>query len=175
MEHWAKFFFCKNLPRNMFKTFLDTFGDDFGHFWNFDVFQTFLKFFEVSSLHGKLGKSFQKYRPKTCSKHIWTILGSILGIFVILRIFRLFSKLRSLEPPWNTGQKFLLEKFAAKHARSKHIWIRLEMIFGYFWNFENFLIFMKIFEVSSLHGTLGKKFFEKFAPKHVQNTFGHFW
>ena len=90
-------------------------------------------------------KKFQKYRPKTCAKHIWTILVSILGIFVNLRIFRLFSKFRSLEPPWNTGQKFLLEKFAAKHARSKHIWIRLEMIlaifgilkiFWFLWNFS---------------------------------------
>ncbi len=33
--------------------------------------------------------------------------------------------------------------------------------FGLFWNFENFLIFSKIFE--------------KINPKHVQNTFGHFW
>ena len=48
--------------------------------------------------------------------------------------------------------------------------------FGLFWNFENSLIFLKIFEDSTLHGTLGKKnFFEKINPKHVQNTFGHFW
>ncbi len=57
--------------------------------------------------------------------------------------------------------------------------------FGHFWIFENFLIFLKIFEDSTLHGTLGKKkfsmehwannFFEKNTPKHVQNTFGHFW
>ncbi len=48
--------------------------------------------------------------------------------------------------------------------------------FGNFWIFENFLIFLKIFEDSTLHGTLGKKFFsKKLHPKHVQNTFGHFW
>ncbi len=48
--------------------------------------------------------------------------------------------------------------------------------FGHFWIFENFLIFLKIFEDSTLHGTLGKSFvFEKNTPKHVQNTFGHFW
>ncbi len=48
--------------------------------------------------------------------------------------------------------------------------------FGLFWIFENFLIFLKIFEDSTLHGTLGKSFvFEKNTPKHVQNTFGHFW
>ena len=54
-------------------------------------------------------------------------------------------------------------------------------MFGDFWerfwafkNFENFLIFKKIFENSTLHGTLGKKKFEKFAPNYVQNTLGYF-
>ncbi len=48
--------------------------------------------------------------------------------------------------------------------------------FGHFRNFENFLIFLKFFEDSTLHGTLGKNFFfRKITPKHVQNTFGHFW
>ena len=47
--------------------------------------------------------------------------------------------------------------------------------FGLFCNFENFLIFLKIFEDSTLHETLGKKNFEQINPKHVQNTFGHFW
>ena len=33
--------------------------------------------------------------------------------------------------------------------------------FGYFWNFETVLIFLKIFEDSTLHGTLGKKNLKK--------------
>ena len=40
--------------------------------------------------------------------------------------------------------------------------------FGLFWNFEEFLIFLKIFEDSTLHGTLGKK---KFSKKLTQNMF----
>ena len=48
--------------------------------------------------------------------------------------------------------------------------------FGHFWSFQNFLIFLKIFDKSTLQGTLDKKnLFEKIAPKHIQNTFGHFW
>ena len=47
--------------------------------------------------------------------------------------------------------------------------------FGLFWIFEMFMIFLKIFEESTLHGTLGKKNFEINSPKHIQNTFGHFW
>ena len=67
---------------------------------------------------------FRKNCPKTCSKHVWTLLGTILGIFEFLKFFD----------------------------------------------------FLKFFEDSTLHGTLGKIFFfEKITPKHVQNTFEHFW
>ncbi len=111
----------------MFKTRLDTFGNDFGHFWIFEIFLIFLKIFEDS-----------------------------------------------LDRPWNTGQKFFSKKSPENMFKS-----RLDTFgndFGHFRNFENFLIFLKIFEDSTLHGTLGKSFvFEKNTPKHVQNTFGHFW
>ena len=49
-EHWAKKY-SKILPQGMFKTRLDTFGNDFGHFWNFETFLIFLKIFEDSTLH----------------------------------------------------------------------------------------------------------------------------
>ncbi len=45
----------------MFKTRLDTFGNDFGHFSIFENFLIFLKIFEDSTLHGTLGKkNFRK-------------------------------------------------------------------------------------------------------------------
>ncbi len=72
----------------MFKTRLDTFGNDFGHFWIFEKFLIFLKIFEDSTVHGTLGKNFfRKNHLKTCSKHVWTLLGTILGILGILKIF----------------------------------------------------------------------------------------
>ena len=37
MEHWTIIFFEK-YPQNMFKTQLDNFGNDFGHFWDFEKF-----------------------------------------------------------------------------------------------------------------------------------------
>ncbi len=40
----------------MFKTRLDTFGNDFEQFSNFEKFLIFLKIFEDSTLHGTLGK-----------------------------------------------------------------------------------------------------------------------
>ncbi len=81
--------FSKKSPENMFKTRLDTFGNNFGHFRNFENFLIILKNFEDSTLHGTLGKSFvfEKKHPKTCSKHVWTLLGTILGSFGFLKIF----------------------------------------------------------------------------------------
>ncbi len=72
----------------MFKTCLDNFGNDFGHFWIFENFLIFLKIFEDSTVHGTLGKKFfRKNHLKTFSKHVWTVLGTILGILGILKIF----------------------------------------------------------------------------------------
>ncbi len=84
----GKNFFSKKIPQNMFKTHLDTFGNDFEHFWIFENFLIFWKIFEDATLHGTLGKTFfRKNYPKTCSKHVWTLLGTILGIFGFLKIF----------------------------------------------------------------------------------------
>ena len=110
----------------MFKTRLETFGNDFRHFCIFENFFDFLKTF------------------------------------------------RSLNPPWNTGQKNFSKKCTPKHVQN---------IFGHFceqfWaflgKFENCSTFRKHLEDSTLHGKLGKKNFGKIIPKHVQNTLGHFW
>ncbi len=224
MEHCAKNFFEK-LPENMFKTRLDTFGNDFEHSWNIEIF-LFLNFFEDSTLHGTLGKIFfRKNYPKTCSKHVWTLLGTILGIFGFLKIFWFFWKFSKTRPSMEHWAKNFFEKITPKHVQNTfgHFWERF-WAFLEFWKFFDF--FLKIFEDSTVHGTLGKIFFrkknypktcskhvwtllgtilgiflflknfwffwkfsktrpsmehwaknfsEKITPKHVQNTFGHFW
>ena len=114
----------KNFPQNMFKTRLDTFGNNFEHFWKFDIFKVFFENFRSLEPPWNTGHEiFQKNCPKTCSKHIWTLLGTILGIFGFLRLFQLFSKFRGLDPPWKTGQRFS-KKFAPKHVQNT---------FGHFW------------------------------------------
>ncbi len=80
--------FSEKLPQNMFKTRLDTFGNDFGHFWNFENFLIFSKIFRRLDPPWNTGQNFfRKNYPKTCSKHVWTLLGTILGIFRFLKIF----------------------------------------------------------------------------------------
>ncbi len=72
----------------MFKTRLDTFGNDFGHFSIFENFLIFLKIFEDSTPMEHWAKTFsEKNYPKSCSKHVWTLLGTILSNFRILKIF----------------------------------------------------------------------------------------
>ncbi len=134
MEHWAKNFFEKS-PENKFKTRLDTFGNDFGHFRNFENFLIILKIFEDSTLHGTLGKSFvfEKKHPKTCSKHVWTLLGTILGSFGFLK-FLIFLKIFEDSTLHGTlGKSFVFEKNTPKHVQNTfgHFWER-------FWAFLDF-------------------------------------
>ena len=66
----------------MFKTRLDSFGNTFGHFWNFEKFSIVLKSFEDSTFHGKLGKTFsKKFDPKQVQntfgyfwEHFWAFM-----------------------------------------------------------------------------------------------------
>ena len=72
----------------MFKTRLDFFGNDFGLFWNFENFFDFFENFRRIDPHGTLGKNnFRNNYPETCSKHVWTFLGTILGFFGFLKCF----------------------------------------------------------------------------------------
>ncbi len=73
----------------MFKTRLDTFGNDFGHFSIFEFFFNFFCFF--------------------------------------------FENFRRLDRPWNTGQNFFSKKTTPKHVQNTfgHFWER-------FWAFFDF-------------------------------------
>ena len=101
----------------MFKTRLDTFENTFGHFWNFE--NIFCENFRKLDPPRNTGqKKFRKVCPKTGSKHVWILLGTILGIFGILK--KKLENFRKLDPPWNTGHKI----FSKKSPYNR---------FGYFW------------------------------------------
>ena len=81
MEHWAKKSFSKNSPQNVFKTRLDTFGNDFGPFWNFEkIF--FWKFSKTRpSTEHWAKKIFGKFDPKQVQntfgyfwEHFWAFM-----------------------------------------------------------------------------------------------------
>ncbi len=93
----------------MFKTRLDTFGNDFGHFWIFETFLIFLKIFEDSTVHGTLGKKFfrknSKFQkcPKSFPKVSKRVLNMFLGCF--------FSKTKLLPSvPWRVDSSKIFKK-----------------------------------------------------------------
>ena len=141
MAHWAKKI-SKNVAQNMFKSGLDTFGKDFGHFCNFKKFLIFLRIFEDSTHQGTLGKKiFRNNYPETCSKHVWTVMGTILGLFGILENFWFFWKFSKTRPSMEHWAKKFFEKIAQNMFKT-----RLDSFgndCGQFWNFESFLIFWK--------------------------------
>ena len=79
----------------MFKTRLDTFGNDFGHFCNFEKFLIFLKISEDSTLHGKLSK--KNFSKKINPKHVQTTFGHFWERFWALlqfgKVFDFFLKI----------------------------------------------------------------------------------
>ena len=91
----------------MFKTRLDTFGNDFELFWIFEMFLIFLKIFEESTLHGKLSKkNFSKKLTQNMFKTRLDTFGNDFGHFCNLeKFFHFFENFRRLDTPWNTGQK----------------------------------------------------------------------
>ena len=111
-------------------------------------------------------KIFRKKFPKTGSKQVWILLGTLLGIFGILK--KNFLKIFENSTLHGTlGINFFRKNYPKTSLAS------FGNTFGHFWNFEN--IFLKIFVDSTFHGKLGKNFPKKFAPKHVQNMFAYFW
>ena len=168
--------FSEKLPQNMFKTRLDTFGNDFVQLWNFEKFLIFWKHFEDSTIHGTLGKNFfRKNSPKTCSKHVWTIWERFWAFLEIWKIFSFFTKtFRRLDTPWNIGQKIFSKKLPRKHVQNTFGRF-LGTIFGIFGNLKFFWFFENISKTRPSMEHWAKKLFGKITSKHVQNTFGHFW
>ena len=166
--------FPDKLPQNMFKTRFRTFGEHFWAFLEFWNFFDFWKHFEDSTLHATLGKkTFRKNYPKTCSKHVWTLLGTILGILENLKFFWFFENISKTRPSIEHWANKIFQKSTPKHVQNTFGQFGYD--FGRFWNFEFFLVFLKTFRrLEPPWNNEQKNFFEKITPKHVQNTFGHF-
>ena len=175
MEHWAKRTFSKKItPKHVQNTY--------GHFWEqFCAFLDFWKLFDFLKKFRRLDlpwntgqKNFEKITPKTCSKHVWTLLGTNLGIFGLLKIFGFFGNISKTRPSMEHWVKKVYERVTQKHVQNTfgHFWER-------FWAFLDFRKFFYFFEnISKTRPSMehwAKKVYEKITQKHVQNTFGHFW
>ncbi len=110
----------------MFKTRLDSFGNDFGHFWIFENFLIFLKIFEDSTVHGTLGKNFfSKKSPENMFKTRLDTFGNDFGHFRNFENFLIILKIFEDSTLHGTlGKSFVFEKNTRKHVQNT---------FGHFW------------------------------------------
>ena len=156
----------------MFKTRFDTFGNDFGNFWNFSIFLIFWNHFKDSTLHGTLGKKiFEKFTPKHVQnvfRHFWERFWAFLEFW---KIFDFLKTFRRLDTPWNTEQ-IIFQKNYPK-ACSKHVWTNWER----FWAFFEFWKFFK--NISKTRPCLehwakkvSRKNYPKTCSKHVLTLLG---
>ncbi len=77
----------------MFKTRLDTFGNDFGLFWNFEKSLILLKISEESSFHGILSKKkLSKKLTQNLFKTRLDTFGNDFGLFCNFEKFLIFLK-----------------------------------------------------------------------------------
>ncbi len=96
----------------MFKTRLDTFGNDFGLFFNFEKFFIFLKIFEDSTLHGTLGKKkISKKLTRNMFKTRLDTFGNDFGLFWNFENFLIFLKI--------SEESTLMEHWAKQNFRKK--------------------------------------------------------
>ena len=115
----------------------------------------------------------KKLFGKITSKHVQNTFGHFWERFcAIMKFWKIFDFLktfRRLDHPWNTGQKFFSEKLPQNLFKTRLD--NLGTILGIFGNLKNFLVFLqRHFEDSTLHGTLGKKFFRKNYPENMFKT-----
>ena len=118
----------------MFKTRLDTFGNDFGLFCNFENFLNFLKTSEDSTLHGKLSKkNFSKKLTQNMFKTRLDTFGNDFGLFWNFEEFLIFLKIFEDSTLMEHWAKKILEKINLKHVQNTfgHFWER-------FWAFFQF-------------------------------------
>ncbi len=145
----------------MFKTRLDTFGNDFEQFSNSENFLIFLK---ISKNRPSMEHWAKFFFGKITPKHVqntFDTFGNDFGHFSIFENFLIFLKIFE-DSTLQLGKNFFSEKLPQNMFKT-----RLDTFgnnFGHFWIFENFLIFLKVFEDSTVHGTLGKFFFRKKLP-----------
>ena len=168
----------------MFKTRWNTFGNDFGPSWNFEMF--FLKIFRDSTPHGLVGKNFLPKKSPNTRLDTWEQFWTILELWNVFDFFSwVFSKyLPQILSPGNWIQTFQVQKsellFLSSRIWSHNFksrksemglriltvaWMQEESLLSIV--SENWTLIFKSGKLSSyfqvqkiwkaLHGTLGKK------------------
>ena len=133
--------------------------------------KTELMFSSPENLKSPAWNTGQKKIRKIAPKHVQNMFGlfwerflALLEFWNFFGFFRKFSKARPSMEHW---AKLFFRKTCPKTC-SKQVWTILWTILGLFG-------FLKFFDDSNFHGTLGKIFFRKKCPKTRLDTWERFW
>ena len=158
----------------MFKTRLDTFGNDFGHFWIFEIFFGFLKTFR--RLHPPWNTGQKEISKESTPKHVQNTFGqfgNVFGRFWIFEIFLIFLKHFEDSTLHGTLGKTILSKKIPQNMFKTRL-DNLGTNLGVFAISKLFKFFENISKTRPSLEHWARKISEKSIPKHVQNTFGQF-
>ncbi len=108
----------------MFKTRLDTFGNDFGHFWNFENFLIFFENFRRPSMEHWAKFFSEKKLPQNMFKTRLDTFGNDFEQFSNFENFLVFLKISKNRPSMEHWAKKFFEKITRKHVQNT---------FGHFW------------------------------------------
>ena len=148
----------------MFRTWLNTLANDFGPFWIFEIF------WRLDPPWNTGQKFVGKNCPKTCSKHVCTLLGMFWAFLEFSKFFDFFLIFSKARPSMEHGAFFFLKN--CHKTCSKEVCTIFGTILGIF-AILNFFDFFENFRL--IHGTLSKKIFPKKCTKTRLDTRERFW
>ena len=151
---------------------MDTFGNVFRDFEKMRFFPFFWIFFDFSTLQDALGEIFHRKKYlEACWKHVWTLLGTYLGI---LKKWK-FSSFLNFFPVW-TFQGALGSFFWENYLKtsSKLVWTLLRTFWSLLRN-QIFFVFSSNFYKIRSPGCTGQENFGKNYLKQVWTLLERFF
>ena len=170
----GKINFSKKLPQNMFKTLLDNLGTILGVFGILNFLNFFKNISKTRPPWNTGQKKFSKKLPQNMFKTRLRTFGNDFGQLWNFEIFSIFWKHFEYSTLHGTLGKKNFRKNYLKTC-SKRVCALLGTILGFFGILKVFWFFKNISQTRPSMEHWAKKIFEKITPKHVQNTFAHFW
>ena len=162
---WAESFSVETIKQNMLKQCF------WERSWRILKVSKFFHLFVFFASFDHPGCTGQKFLPKNyleaCWKHVWTLLGTFLGILNNWKFFQFFEVFPSVDPTGCTGHFFPRK---LPENKFKTCVETFKIIFGHFWVFIFFRFILPSFTNFDLQVALGKKNSKK-LPQASLDTF----
>ena len=151
-------------PQNKIKTSLDTFKNNFGHFWELKIFSIFFRIFTIFDLQVALVTKKSKKLPQASLD----TFGNVFRGFETLKIFPFY---------WKFSTSRTLQCALKKKLRKKYFKTSLDTLGIVFRDFGTLKFFPFLWIFFSLQGALGRAFsVEKISQNILQQCFWkRFW